>query len=245
MSARRKKVESEVSAGAPAYIVTFSDMVTLLITFFVLLLSMANTQDPAKFDEGQEAVKNAFASIGMDGILTGKKQTSSFHNKKIKHAVDENLDQQQDPVIYKSNDELKRAVYQIEEMMTITQSNITGSTTSYTPYPIRFTKCDYHLDRDAVTILEKYCSELEETLSQNNTTIYIIGLAKDFNSYKDNLTLSARRASEVRKFLNDRFSSNPYWNIYYWGAGSGGDWTSKTGLISEDTQIVVGILTAD
>ena len=36
--------------GAPKWLVTFSDMVTLLLCFFVLLLSFANT-DMIKFKE--------------------------------------------------------------------------------------------------------------------------------------------------------------------------------------------------
>jgi len=34
----------------PSYIVTFSDMVTLLLTFFVMLLSLAEVQDPELFN---------------------------------------------------------------------------------------------------------------------------------------------------------------------------------------------------
>ncbi|MBU4393961.1 MAG: flagellar motor protein MotB, partial [Proteobacteria bacterium] len=38
----------ECEAGAPAWMVTFADMVTLLLTFFVLLVSMAS-MDRVKF----------------------------------------------------------------------------------------------------------------------------------------------------------------------------------------------------
>ncbi len=37
-----KKKEKKDSGGAPAWLLTYGDMVTLLLTFFVLLLSMAN-----------------------------------------------------------------------------------------------------------------------------------------------------------------------------------------------------------
>ena len=45
--------------GAPAWMVTYSDLVTLLLTFFVLLLSMAN-MDPVKFTEASSSLKDAF-----------------------------------------------------------------------------------------------------------------------------------------------------------------------------------------
>jgi len=47
----RRTIE-EGSPKVPAYIVTFSDMTTLLLTFFVMLLSLAKMQDPELFNKG-------------------------------------------------------------------------------------------------------------------------------------------------------------------------------------------------
>jgi chemotaxis protein MotB len=49
--------------GAPAWMVTFSDMVTLLLTFFVLLLSMARMDD-MKFKEAAGSLRDAFGVMG-------------------------------------------------------------------------------------------------------------------------------------------------------------------------------------
>ena len=46
-------------AGAPEWLLTYSDMVTLLLCFFVLLLSFANT-DTIKFKEVLGSMKDAF-----------------------------------------------------------------------------------------------------------------------------------------------------------------------------------------
>jgi len=45
--------------GAPAWMVTYSDLVTLLLTFFVLLLSMAS-MDPVRFTQASSSLKDAF-----------------------------------------------------------------------------------------------------------------------------------------------------------------------------------------
>lgn len=50
-------------AGAPLWMVTFSDMVTLLLTFFVLLLSMANL-DQVKFTRASDSLAGAFGVLG-------------------------------------------------------------------------------------------------------------------------------------------------------------------------------------
>ncbi len=48
----------EAPAGAPAWVVTFADLMSLLLTFFVLLLSFSSTQT-AKFEAIAGAMKNA------------------------------------------------------------------------------------------------------------------------------------------------------------------------------------------
>ncbi|BCL60602.1 chemotaxis protein MotB [Desulfomarina profundi] len=55
----QKETKCECAAGAPAWMVTYSDLVTLLLTFFVLLLSMAS-MDPVKFTEASSSIKDAF-----------------------------------------------------------------------------------------------------------------------------------------------------------------------------------------
>jgi chemotaxis protein MotB len=51
--------QEEVEEGAPAWMATFADMSTLLLTFFILLLSFAN-MDAQKFREMLGSVKDAF-----------------------------------------------------------------------------------------------------------------------------------------------------------------------------------------
>ncbi|MBW2606241.1 MAG: type VI secretion system protein TssL, partial [Deltaproteobacteria bacterium] len=41
LKAKINKLEAEVSAGAPAWVVTFGDLMCLLLCFFVLLLSFS------------------------------------------------------------------------------------------------------------------------------------------------------------------------------------------------------------
>lgn len=49
----------DCSGGAPAWMVTYSDLVTLLLTFFVLLLSMAS-MDQVKFTAASSSLRDAF-----------------------------------------------------------------------------------------------------------------------------------------------------------------------------------------
>lgn len=67
MSESPKKKKKQ-APGTPAWIVTYSDMVTLLLCFFVLLLSMAS-MDKIKFQSAAGSLKGAF------GVLDDSAQT--------------------------------------------------------------------------------------------------------------------------------------------------------------------------
>ena len=82
---QRSKTE-EGSPKVPGYIVTFSDMVTLLLTFFVMLLSLATVQDDEIFYKGRDSFSFAIRSLGL-GMLLGSKPRPDFGSVKIKHFI--------------------------------------------------------------------------------------------------------------------------------------------------------------
>ncbi len=64
----KKKKGCDCDPGLPGWMATFSDMMTLLLTFFVLLLSMSSMD--------QKSVKEAIGSLqGALGVLQGGTKT--------------------------------------------------------------------------------------------------------------------------------------------------------------------------
>ncbi|MBD3345469.1 MAG: OmpA family protein [Chitinivibrionales bacterium] len=68
-----KKKKEEQKKGAPEYMTTYGDMMTLLLCFFVMLLAMS-TIDPAKFHVAASSFQNAFSGVLEDfpSILISK-----------------------------------------------------------------------------------------------------------------------------------------------------------------------------
>ena len=66
---RPKPKQEEAKKGAPLWMATFSDLVTLLLTFFVLLLGMANFDDSAKVDAVLLSIRAALGGEGIDRAL--------------------------------------------------------------------------------------------------------------------------------------------------------------------------------
>lgn len=63
MNKKGYDIEEKTEEGAPEWMVTYSDMMTLLLCFFVLLYSMA-VIDQERFEQVAESLRNAFVSSG-------------------------------------------------------------------------------------------------------------------------------------------------------------------------------------
>lgn len=68
--ARNRPKEPESESGSPAWMTTFGDMMTLLLTFFVLLYSMSSI-DVAKFEQAMGSLQ------GHLGVLSGGRAIST------------------------------------------------------------------------------------------------------------------------------------------------------------------------
>ena len=67
MAVQKKETPQE---GAPAWLVTYGDMVTLLLTFFVMLVAMSEVKKKdQKIIDFMQAVKEAFGYVGGERLL--------------------------------------------------------------------------------------------------------------------------------------------------------------------------------
>ncbi len=62
----KKEVKSDPPDDIPAWFMTYSDVITLLMTFFILLLTFSTTE-PERFEKVQTSVHNAGAATGLVG----------------------------------------------------------------------------------------------------------------------------------------------------------------------------------
>ncbi|MDB6353472.1 OmpA family protein [Trichococcus sp. K1Tr] len=68
MSKRRK--QGTESGGSPEWMTTFSDLMTLLLTFFILLYSMSSVSN-VKFTQAANSLQNSFVGSSQKSILDG------------------------------------------------------------------------------------------------------------------------------------------------------------------------------
>lgn len=71
-----KKKQEEAKAGSPAWMATFSDLMNLLLCFFVLLFSMSSV-DAYKFEELVASLQSSFSILPSGGSSIGEGQMIS------------------------------------------------------------------------------------------------------------------------------------------------------------------------
>ncbi len=224
----------------PAYIVTFSDMVTLLLTFFVMLLSLAEVQDPELYDRGRGSFVQSLKYLGL-GVLTGSKPTLDFGHLKIKYSVDNPDESFKGRSINAKEEQVRRLFSDLSRSMNTMGSQIVAKAPSFSVTNVRFPRGGARLDESARRFLTEFCLNLQDTGSKS-VKLYVLGLAGDEATEKEQWIVSAKRAQAVADFLHGVLPLEAERRVYSWGAGPGGDWVRQDSPISKRSQILIAIL---
>ena len=238
---RKKQVTESDSPKVPAYIVTFSDMTTLLLTFFVMLLTLASVQDPELYNIGRNSFIKSMRKLGL-GMLYNRRRAPEFGHVKIKYFI-ENPDKLfLGRSINAKEEEIRRAFKDVSRSMKILPSQIVAQKTNFSITNIRFPPGNAVLNEPAKRFLTEFCSHLQQ--DSRPIKLYVLGLAGNETTETQQWMLSARRAKAVADFLQDTLSSMSNWSVYSWGAGPGGDWVGENSPISEKSHILIAVLRA-
>lgn len=84
--AKPEKKEPDPPPGVPAWMATFSDLVTLLLTFFVMLMAMASFDDVTRV---QALLRSLNERLGADGFDPGKLGVGDEENRSPAEALAE------------------------------------------------------------------------------------------------------------------------------------------------------------
>ncbi len=240
---RQQKTTGSDGPKVPAYIVTYSDMTTLLLTFFVMLLSLAAVQDPELFNKGRGSFIQSMRELGL-GMLYNKKRAPEFGHVKIKYFVETPDKFFLGRSIHAKEEEIRRAFKDVSRSMKTLPSQIVAQKTSFSITNIRFSPGRAILNEPAKRFLTEFCSHLHQDSDSRPIKLYVLGLAGDEPTETQQWMLSARRAQAVADFLQDSLSLTSNWFVYSWGAGPGGDWVGQNSPISEKSHILIAVLRA-
>jgi len=190
----------ECPPGAPGWMTTFSDMTTLLLTFFILLLSMANF-DPVRYALTVESFQNAF------GVL------QSFPTVPIHPIVDipkKTGDEQVKKQSLKDAEKIKEIVQSknLEEAVKVevTEKGIAIMLRD----PVGFASGSADLREQGKSIL----GDISDVIKNNpDLKVRVEGHTDDVpihsERYRSNWELSSARSLSVVKLLSDQTGIHP------------------------------------
>jgi flagellar motor protein MotB len=236
---RERRAKEEKGSSVPAYIVTYSDMVTLLLTFFVMLLTLAHMQDAELYNIGRDSFLKSMNQFGV-GSLFGGVQKPNFGEVKIKYFIKRPDAQYEDRTIDANDEELRRVFKKISRSVQTMPSQVAAKKNSFSVTDIRFGAGEAILDEPAKRFLTGFCQNLQQDADSRATKLYVLGLAGGEGAEKDQWIVSAKRAQAAADFMKEALGSQ--WPVYCWGAGSGGCWVDQDSPIYAQSQILIGVL---
>lgn len=193
--------DEEKAEGAPAWMATFADMVTLLMCFFVLLFAMSSTQE----ESFKELIKSLRSALGVQQVPeAGTREGLMMQDMPVEEVKTEAVDEA-GAMVQKEIDEI---VSDVRELVMFNQlgglvkveGNETGATITISDM-VLFAVGESHMKEEGLRIMRK----IADVLSQFRYMIKIVGHTDNspINTvrFPSNWELSAARASEVVRFL--------------------------------------------
>ncbi|MCD4823837.1 MAG: OmpA family protein [Phycisphaerae bacterium] len=219
MGRERKKLEEEPDE-VPAWIISFTDMITLLLAFFVLLQAFAHEQTPELFFEGQGSFRRAIKGMGIPRWLYGKKKRvkRSFYVNKYPAEPDKEKRKNR-PILNANRQRLQRMFQKLKEE-TQSESGSMLRTIRVEAMPIKFSPGSAELDAQARSSLDNLAVELSSNPPAKRSAVYLIGLAPDASSPQKQWVLSGRRARAAERYLREKIvDMDRNWTLHAWGGG--------------------------
>jgi chemotaxis protein MotB len=187
---REQPQEEEGGPSAPFWMVTYSDMVTLLLTFFVMLMAMANFEEVGRVEAVLESIRLALGAGGRHQTLMGVTPEELNQPSEI-----EPLDELQ-PIMAQLRESLNRHVSDDFVRMTRTQTEIRVQLSDQ----VLFEPGRADLHPAAFSLL----GGIAEAISGQPVNINVEGHTDGTGDVKGNWELSALRAVAVVAFMQDR-----------------------------------------
>ncbi|NLA75667.1 MAG: OmpA family protein [Deltaproteobacteria bacterium] len=197
--AKDKVITEEVRVGkTPTWMVTFSDLSTLLLTFFVLLLSMSSMDD--------KSLKSLFTNFtSASGILNFKKRGEIYRPKDIMiHGI---YDRLKDTTIIKRPDDPVDVpadtddIFMTETGGQVAIQNIEGGFKLVFGHKIMFESAKAEIREEMKPVLD----EVAKFIKASHFQVYIDGHTDDLpistKEFPSNTMLSLNRAYNIMIYL--------------------------------------------
>jgi len=190
------KFKPSRKASPPAYMVSFCDMMTLILTFFILLVSMSKEQKAGLMADGVGSFIVAIKTHGLDGIMSGQEKAAIFEHQRRKFNVPPEEDEERLVEVDQASS--------FELIKTELLESLEPHDELTYPSVVEFAADSAELPSASLAYLRRLGPSLKPKFKQ---TLLIEGHANDAGSrfMGDNRRLATSRANAVRRYLIEEF----------------------------------------
>ena len=234
----------------PIWIISFADMITLLLAFFVMLQALSTSQDLIyKGREASESFRRAIDGLGIPDLLWGK-EIADYDQLRPTHFTEP--DPTPDPTDRRRvlGDEAIRQTYaEMEKAMVVKSTRLTEVTISKKIVVSAFEPGTASLTREGREAIESYVRAARDARWDRPTRVYVIGVAAESEGLSATKAweLSARRAAAAQRAL-EPLTAQPRrqgrWQICSHGNVDVSRWRDEYGADAEKAQLLLAITEA-
>ncbi|MFP3936913.1 MAG: flagellar motor protein MotB [Phycisphaerae bacterium] len=243
---RKPSRDEDSSNGTPGWIVSWTDMVTLLLSFFVMLQSMAVEKSDMLFQIGRGSFIRAISGFGIPDWLHGHEPPMpSRQYKKVMHSMEKREASRRDRVIDAEAERIRELFMELRSQIETETSDSHERHLRSDALEVRFTEVKSDLGEAQRELLVNYADNLRRNLSGRRIRIYAVGLAPDVPSPAERAKVAALRARSAEKVLHRVMTAEidtGQWELGSWGAADGASISRQAGVVPGEAQIIVVVM---
>ncbi|MGC9453845.1 MAG: flagellar motor protein MotB [Phycisphaerae bacterium] len=245
---RQSRPDDDNSNDTPSWIVSWTDMVTLLLSFFVMLQSMAVEKSDMLFQIGCGSFLRAVSGFGIpDWVYGHEPPMPSRQYKRVRHPMERREEARRDRVIDAEAERIRELFVQLRNQVKTEANDLSERPLRYDALDVRFAAGESEADEAQRESLLDYADTLKRNLAGRRINIYVVGLAPEVTASGERAVVSARRALSAANVLGQALAAETaggLWELHSWGAVDGSGLCRRAGVSAGGTQLVVMITEA-
>lgn len=240
---RKKTVTPDDDDDVPLWLVSFTDMITLLLSFFVLLQSIAHIKDPDLFFIGQGSFRRAVQNFGIPYWLEGYPDSVPRSFIRPKFTMEEDPNDYTKSRLLDAEDEKIREIFdRIRQEIETDVHDHAEETIEIRPTAVQFQGHRINVSPESRRELVRVAEQLRTGLGDRKVKIYVVGLAPDQPDGSVRWMVSARRARAVEAVLQRILARQLHtgrWTLHSIGAGTSRRWQETFTVSGSPTHIAI------